>query len=126
VFFLLSFISMFYADDDALLLKLFGFYLGGALLLAGFFVAGADAALAARVPHPADWLTLGLILAYGGYARALMRGDAARRRKFRLSLTLAVAAPFLVGPIFKYLLLVPMPFEGIVVALMDALRYGEF
>ena len=39
---------------------------------------------------------------------------------------LAVATPFLIGPAFKYLLLVPMPTEGLVVVLLDAIRYGEF
>jgi hypothetical protein len=37
-----------------------------------------------------------------------------------------VTTPFLIGPIFKYLLLVPMPKEGLVVVLMDAIRYWEF
>jgi hypothetical protein len=41
-------------------------------------------------------------------------------------LILAVATPFVIGPIFKYLLLVPMPTEGLVVAAMDAVRYLEF
>jgi hypothetical protein len=39
---------------------------------------------------------------------------------------LSVAAPFLIGPVFKYLLLVPMPTEGLVVVLMDAVRYWDF
>ena len=36
---------------------------------------------------------------------------------------IAVSAPLLVGMIFKYLLLVPMPYEGLVVLLMDAIWY---
>ena len=39
---------------------------------------------------------------------------------------LALAAPFIIGPIFKYFLLVPMPTEGLVVAVLDAIWYFEF
>jgi len=126
VFFLMAFIGMFYADDDELLVRLFGFYVGGTLLLTAFFALGVAAALADKLPYPGDWLTLILILSYGLFAWRLVRGDAVLRRRYRLSLVLALAGPFTVGPIFKYLLLVPMPFEGIVVAVMDALRYWEF
>ena len=42
------------------------------------------------------------------------------------NLILAVLAPFTIGPIFKYFLLVPMPTEGMVVAVLDALRYWDF
>jgi hypothetical protein len=38
----------------------------------------------------------------------------------------AVVAPFIICPIFKYFLLVPMPKEGLVVALLDAVWYFEF
>ena len=43
-----------------------------------------------------------------------------------LLLIVAVVAPVLVGLIFKYFLLVPMPAEGMVVALVDAIWYFEF
>jgi hypothetical protein len=56
----------------------------------------------------------------------LIRDNPALRLKFKTSLILSVTTPFLIGPIFKYLLLVPMPKEGLVVVLMDAIRYWEF
>jgi hypothetical protein len=37
-----------------------------------------------------------------------------------------VVAPFTIGSIFKYFLLVPMPTEGMVVALLDAIWYWDF
>jgi xanthosine utilization system XapX-like protein len=48
------------------------------------------------------------------------------RRKYRTGLIVAFVAPLLVGSIFKYFLLVPMPAEGLVVALLDAIWYFEF
>ena len=47
-------------------------------------------------------------------------------RKYRTSLILAVVAPFTVGIIFKFLLLVPMPFEGAVVELLDTIWYYDY
>ena len=38
----------------------------------------------------------------------------------------AIVTPFLVGMIFKYFLLVPMPAEGLVVTLLDYIWYLEF
>ena len=39
---------------------------------------------------------------------------------------ISIAAPFIVLPIFKYFLLVPMPTEGLVVAFLDKVWYLEF
>ena len=78
------------------------------------------------LPHANDWLALAFIIAYGIYAWTLIRNTPVLRKKYRLSLILAITAPFLIGPIFKYLLLVPMPTEGLVVAAMDAIWYFEF
>jgi hypothetical protein len=39
---------------------------------------------------------------------------------------IAIASPFIVGLIFKYFLLVPMPAEGLVVTVTDYFWYLEF
>ncbi len=126
VLFLLVFITMFYFDDDALLRKMFFFYGVGTLLMTGYFVLGLDAVLGSQIPYLRDWLTLVFIVAYGLYARRLSKPVPELRKKFKTSLILAIAAPFTIGPIFKYLLLVPMPAEGLVVVVMDAIRYWDF
>ena len=126
MFFLLPFISMFYFDDDTLLKKLFGFYLAATVALLLFFILGMAPALESRLPYAGDWLTLGLTVAYGLFTWRTIRGIPRLRGKFRTSLALTLAAPFTVGPIFKYLLLVPMPTEGLIVAVMDALFYWDF
>ncbi|MFZ0242878.1 MAG: hypothetical protein WAL90_14640 [Desulfobacterales bacterium] len=126
VLFLEVFISMFYFDDDALLKKLFFFYLAGTALFVIFLVSGLAGAVAPVLHHPNDWFALALIVGYGIYAWALIRDVPVLRKKYATCLILSVAAPFLIGPVFKYLLLVPMPQEGLVVALLDALRYWEF
>jgi hypothetical protein len=126
VLFLMVFITMFYFDDNILLKKLFYFYLAGTAFFLIYFILNIHAVLEPVVPFASDWLTLIFIIAYSVYCWVLIRNNSGLRKKFRLSLVLAIAAPFFIGPIFKYFLLVPMPFEGLVVAVMDAVWYWEF
>ena len=126
VLFLTVFITMFYFDDDLLLKKLLYFYLVGIGVLIVYFAAGLDTKLGRFLPFGADVLAICFILAYCIYAWILVRSRPALRKKFRTSLIVAVAAPFIIGPIFKYFLLVPMPTEGLIVAVLDYFRYLEF
>ena len=126
ILFLLVFISMFYLDDEAILNKLFFFYLAGTFLVFVFFALGISAILAPRLPYAGDWLTIVFIVSYYFYTLKLIRNRPALRKKYRTSVILALAAPFIIGFIFKYLLLVPMPLEGLVVAVLDAVWYWDF
>jgi hypothetical protein len=126
VLFLAVFITSFYFDDAGLLKKLFFFYLAGVILIIAYFSLGLNAPLGRIVPFPADFLALGFIVAYCGYAWSLVRKNAALRKKYRTAMIVAFASPLIVGTIFKYFLLVPMPAEGLVVAVMDYLWYLEF
>lgn len=126
VLFLVVFISMFYFDDDGLLKKMLFFYLSGTAVFVIYFSSGVSAILESTLPHPGDWLTLIFIFSYCTFTWKLIRDNPVQRKKYRTSLSLAVIAPFLIGPVFKYLLLVPMPTEGLVVVLLDAVRYWDF
>ncbi len=124
ILFLAAFISMFHFDDHGVLIKLFRFYLiQMAVILIFLILIPAENAL---INYPGDWLLLILIPVFALYAGRLARHDDTMRKKYRLVLFLAFAAPILIGGIFKYLLLVPMPFEGLVVELMDTIWYFEF
>jgi hypothetical protein len=126
VLFLVVLISMFYFDDDVLLKKMFFFYAGGTLFFILYFAFGLPAAIEPVLPYASDWLTLVFIFIYCIYIWKLVRRRAELRKKYMICLVLALATPFLIGPIFKYFLLVPMPQEGLVVNAMDALRYSVF
>lgn len=126
VLFLVAFITMFYLDDDFLLKKMLMFYLAGTGVFLVCFPTGLAAPMEKAVVYPADWFTIVFILGYCAFVWMRIRQDPGLRKKYRTALILSVAAPFLIGPIFKYLLLVPMPTEGIVVSLMDAVRYWDF
>ena len=126
ILFLSVFITMFYLDDAVLLKKLFFFYLSGTVFFIIYFATPLDALLSKVLPFAGDILALVFILSYGFYTRKLIRGNPVWRKKFRTGLIVAVVTPFVVCPIFKYFLLVPMPTEGLVVSLLDAIWYFEF
>jgi hypothetical protein len=124
--FLTVFITMFYFDEAELLRKLFFFYLAGTVFFVIYFAARIDGLLSQIFPFAKDILALGFLLAYCLYAWRLIRHSPPLRKKYRIGLIVAFVAPLLVGSIFKYFLLVPMPAEGMVVALLDAIWYFEF
>ena len=126
VLFLCAFITMFYLDDPALLVRMLRFYLAGTVGFILWFALGAPGILEAMVPYPSDWLTLGFTIFYSIYVFHLIRHQPRLRKKYRTGLVLSVVAPFTIGSIFKYFLLVPMPTEGLIVAVMDAVRYWDF
>ena len=126
VLFLSVFITMFYFDEAELLKKLFFFYLTGTLFFIIYFAVGLEGLLGPVLPFAKDILALGFFLGYCLYAWKLISSVPELRKKYRTGLIVAVVAPVLVGIIFKYFLLVPMPAEGMVVALLDAIWYFEF
>ena len=126
VLFLSAFITMFYLDDPLLLLKMLRVYLVGTVLMVLYFSFGFSGLLESNVFYPNDWLTLLFVLVYCLYVFRLVRGNAILRKKYRTGLIISFVAPFTIGPIFKYFLLVPMPTEGLIVAAMDALWYWDF
>ncbi len=126
ILFLTVFITMFYFGEATLLKRLFFFYLAGTIFFIIYFATGLDGLLNKILPFAKDILALGFMLTYCLYAWKLIRGNPQLRKKFRTGLIVAVVAPFLIGSIFKYFLLVPMPAEGLVVALLDAIWYFEF
>ena len=124
--FLIVFITSFYFDDTMLLKKLFFFYLAGVVILIVYYAVGLDGALAETVPFPGDILVLCFTIAYTVTAWMMIRTNPVLRKKFRTALIVAVTTPFVLGMIFKYFLMVPMPSEGLVVTLIDYLWYLEF
>jgi hypothetical protein len=126
VLFLFAFITMFYLDDPALLIRMLRLYLAGTAAFVLWFVLGIPAALDASLPYSSDWLTLVFILLYCIYVSRLVRHRLRLRKRYRTGLIVSLVAPLSIGSIFKYFLLVPMPTEGLIVTLMDAVRYWDF
>ena len=96
VLFLFAFITMFYLDDPALLVRLLRVYLAGSALL---WHSGSS--WASRRPWMvpchirADWLTLAFILLYCGYVSRLVRHRPRLRKRYRTGPDrIVIVAPF--------------------------------
>jgi hypothetical protein len=126
ILFLAAFITMFYFLDDRLLRRFLLFYLAGETVLLIFFALGLHRPTEETPSIVPDLLTLGFIAGYVGYVWLRVRVRAELRKKFRVGLVVSVLTPFVIGPIFKYFLMVPLPKEGLVVAALDYVWYLEF
>jgi hypothetical protein len=126
ILFLVVIILIFYLDDPQIMRKLFTFYLAGSVLFLVCFASGLDERISGSIPYPADFLTLLFTAAFTAYAWMLARPSRDRMLKCRQAVLTALATPLLIGVLFKYFLLVPLPREGLVVALMDAVYFGLF
>jgi hypothetical protein len=126
VLFLSVFITMFYFLNDMLLRKFLCFYLAGEAGFIIFFALGWHSSSGDTPSYAADVLTLCFLAGYLVYVWTQIRADVELRRKFRTGLIVALATPLLIGPIFKYFLMVPLPKEGLVVVALDYVWYLEF
>ncbi len=126
VLFLAAFITMFFFLDDRLLRAFLRFYLAGEAVLLVFFALGLHRPSAETPSVVPDLLALAFIFLYAGYVWLRVRAHAGLQQKFRVGLVVSVATPFVIGPVFKYFLMVPLPKEGLVVAALDYVWYLEF
>jgi len=123
--FLLIFFFMFYCGGDEDLPRLISIIVGGSSILGLYLYSGLAAIIDESIPFSADYLVLFSIALLVAHYYKKAKDDQQRYKKFRLSLLIGFSAPFSIGIIFKYFLLVPMPFEGIIVTLLDAIWYAE-
>jgi hypothetical protein len=121
--FLLVFILLFFLEDARILMKLFKFYACQILIFFVLILTPLHTLLSGVVPYPADILMLGFIFSFALYAHRLCRKNDLLKKKYMTGLIVAVIAPIFIGICFKYLLLVPMPFEGMGIAVLDYIWY---
>lgn len=122
--FLLGFTSGFHlAESRASGLLLAGFIAGGAVLL----MASLGATMPGPQTVPAYALDAGVWAAFGVAASvvfATCAGDSGLRRRFLQCFWTSLVTAVLLGVVFKYGLLVPLPREGITVVLTDQVVYA--
>jgi len=122
--FLLFFISVFYLDDEDLFRKLALFYFVGNVVFLVLLVVGTDRILARILPFPTDWIALIFWFFYMVYVRMHTRAELRFKRRFRTTLIVSLIVPVILCPVFRYLLLVPLPKEGAIVEIMHFVRYA--
>lgn len=126
ILFLLIFFFEFYCASHEYLIKLIYLEFLGALLLIALMVTGISQNLPETILFPIDIVVCGVIAGLIFITYRQPRDTPERIKKFKLSLFIAFVAPFTIGIIFKYFLLVPMPFEGLVVSVLDAIWWADF
>jgi len=122
--FLLFFISIFYLERESLFHKLALFYLLGNLAFLVLFIGGVDRVLGRALRFSMDWLALIFWFSYAVYVRMHLGRNRELKRMFRTTLIVSLAVPALLCPVFRYLLLVPLPREGAIIEIMNFIRYS--
>jgi hypothetical protein len=124
ILFLLTFFFMFYCGTDQDLTHLIFQILSAAFVLGVYLFSGLAGKINTLVPFSADILVIFFIglLIFHYYTK---NDQPEFKRKFKISLLIGFMAPFTIGIIFKYFLLVPMPYEGLIVSLLDAVWYAD-
>lgn len=123
--FLAVFTMMFHLDDMAILRRLLALYSLGSLALLVFFASGLSQAMAGFYEFTGDILALILLLLVVAFGWILVKADLDLVRKYKVCLVISFVAPTFLCPVFKYFLLVPLPFEGMATELMEYIRYGD-
>lgn len=124
--FLFPLSSMFAFFDDRVLRRLLVFYLAAEAAFLVYVLLGFPAIANGTIRHATDFVALGLALGYTLYARRLIPATEASGRKLRLCLVVALITPLVIGAVFKYLLNVPLPKEGLATSLLDRIWYLDF
>jgi len=125
--FLFTFINMFHLENPVLFRKILKVFSLGVVVTILFFATGIDEILGGgEGSHPGDWLTTAFLVIMVTYIYRQVKGNDQLMRRFKHGTIVAFAAPFILGPVFKFFLLVPLPYEGSVVEFLDMLWYWEF
>jgi hypothetical protein len=124
VLFLTYFVHPFYYDDTESLRKLSYFYAGIVAVFILLFVTGLANAVNGVFEFSTDILALASIVALNVYARRLAGRDAELIRKFRVAMVVIILTPLILVPVFRFLLLVPLPKEGGIVQVMQLVWYS--
>jgi len=113
--------TMFVFEDELLLRRLVVLWAALAFAFFIFCVSGLHAGATEAYYFASDIVGGVIFIAYVAVA-AKLTGDQRQMKIWRL-IALSLAVPLVLVPLFKYLLYIPLPREGGIVALMDIVRY---
>jgi hypothetical protein len=119
ILFLYFMIAVFYIDDARVLRRSLVFYTAEMVLLLVLFLLRLDRRLNASFAYATDVLALLLFLATVLFIRLQAGGAAEVRRKLRQAMAMTLVTPLVLVPVFRFLLRVPLPYEGGIVNLMS-------
>lgn len=122
--FLAYFVPAYYYDDLSDLKRLSVFYGGLSAVFLVLFASGIGDSMNAGFEFSTDVVALVGAIALLAYGRRLAGTDHEKKRKFRLSLTVAIVTPMFLTPVFRFFLFVRLPHEGGIVQLLQLIWYS--
>ncbi len=122
--FLSYFVPAFYYDTAIDLRRMTAVYLGIVAVILLIFVTGIAGRANAAFEFSTDVVALVGAILMCVVGRRLAGSDHDRIRRFRVGLTVVVATPLLLAPIFRFLLFVRLPHEGGIVQLLQLIWYS--
>ncbi|MBU1566920.1 MAG: hypothetical protein KJ630_15010 [Proteobacteria bacterium] len=125
ILFLLVLFCMFYFGDHAHMKRVFRFSVFTGLLLSLFQFSPLGSTISKFSNSAGDWLVVVIICIFVLFIRKEGMAQPEQKKKFHLCIIIAVVAPLLIGIIFKYFLLVPLPHEGLIIRLLDSIFYSD-
>lgn len=125
VLYLIFTISVFHIDDLLIMRKMVYLYTGEMLFLLFLAVFGLDIKLKAFFPYALDILAIAFIVSIIAVLVVLCKkeGNPVYWKKLKQALLMSFLTPLFIVPLFRFMLRVPLPVEGVVVNAMSALYY---
>ena len=122
--FLFFLISIFYFDQSDLLKKLTIFFMAGNLLFSLIWLLGWAGRFMDIYKYLMDIFLFVFFVIYLIYTWLLIRNDQNLKSKYFISLLVAVGVPLFLCPVFRFFLLVPLPYEGFFIEMMHRAYYA--
>ena len=122
--FLFFMTSIFYFDQPDLLKKLTIFFLAGNLIFTIIWLFGWAEQLINIYQYFMDILLFIFFIFYLFTTWMLIKSNKHLRSKYFMSLLVSLGIPLFLCPIFRYFLLVPLPYEGFFIELMHTVYYA--
>ncbi len=130
VLFLLAFIPMFYFGNMRILKRIWTIYLAGAAFFLVYFASGIGKIAYGAFKYSGDVLMLVFVILFAVVVRGFVAKEVGlgkeNARKFRIMLLVAIFFPLFICPVFKFLLQVPLPYEGGIIGLMSLAKFRLF
>ena len=121
--FLTTFTVCFYLDKAEIIRRWMMVYMAigaGVLVL---FATGLGPIIDGAVPYLTDYLILAVLLGTMVHQWRITETGGDLRKDYRMCLVISWITPLILTPVFRFGLLVPLPYEGAVVEFMHEIRY---
>ncbi len=125
VWFFLSYLTIgFFLDSNEILRKMSVTYVAISLVFLILFCCGLAEWINGLFKYSTDVVALVAIIGLHCVAFILARVSAVQKKKFMIAALISILVPFILAPIFRFALLVPLPNEGGIIDLMSLIYYS--